>query len=189
MSTPSQRPAASRKTSPKRGNGAASVQRPEAAVAYLLKHLHHSLRQAVDESLRREKIDMSFAHLATLFMLESEPGIAGAELARRGFVTAQTMNAILRRMEEEGAIERRPHPTSARSDSWYVTRGGQSRLDRGKKVGEKVWTRLLSALADDEVAQFQNFLERCIAGMDVPFEEIMLPRAKTARKSARSVRR
>src|SRR5262245_19212749 len=112
-----------------------AAKRPEEAIAYLLKNLQHSLRQAVDEAFRHEGIDMSFAHLATLYALESEPGVAGAELARRGFVTAQSMNTILRRLERDGDIERRPHPTSFRADSWFVTRTGQARLDRAKVVG------------------------------------------------------
>ena len=86
---------------------------PEAAVAYLLKQLHHTLRQAMDETLRREKLQLSFAHLGTLFALDLDPGVPGAEIARRGAVTAQTMNSILRRLEQDGLIERQPHPTSA----------------------------------------------------------------------------
>src|SRR5262245_7538019 len=140
--------------------------RPESVIAYLLKSLHHSLRQAVDEAFRRQRIEMSFAHFVVLYTLQSEPGVVGAELARRGFVTAQTMNTILRRLERDGDIERRPHPATQRADSWYVTRPGQARLDRAKVVAETVWTRMLSALSGREVVQLQNLLERCIGGLD-----------------------
>jgi DNA-binding MarR family transcriptional regulator len=67
---------------------------------------------------------MSFAHLGILYVLDKEPGVTGAEIARRGSVTAQTMNGLLRRLEEDGLIERQPHPNSARSDSWFVTAAG-----------------------------------------------------------------
>jgi DNA-binding MarR family transcriptional regulator len=129
--------------------------------------LHHSIRQAVDEGFRVQRLDMSVAHFVALLNLEHEPGLAGAELARRGFVTAQTMNTILRRLEREGDIERRPHPQKARADSWYMTKSGQVRLDRARVIGEAVWARMLSALKPVEVKQLQGMLERCIRGMDV----------------------
>src|SRR5262245_9851913 len=140
--------------------------RPDAAIAYLLKSLQHSLRQAVDEAFRRERVDMSFAHLAVLYALEAEPGLAGAELARRGFVTAQTMNTILRRLERDRDIERRPHPATPRADSWYVTKAGMVRLERAKVIGGGVWSRMLAALREREIEQLQNLLERCIEGLD-----------------------
>lgn len=42
-----------------------AVARYQRADTILLKSLHHSLRQAVEELFRRECIEVSFAHLAT----------------------------------------------------------------------------------------------------------------------------
>ena len=171
-----------------RGMSLQSV-RPEEAIPYLLKSLHHSLRQAVDEVFRHERIDMSFAHFAALYTLDSEPGIAGAELARRAFVTAQTMNTILRRLEKDGDIERRPHPATARADSWFITKGGQVRLKRAKVIGDGVWTRMLSALKTNEVTQLQNMLERCIGGLDAHVENIRSESPTAIKKRAPARRR
>lgn len=157
-----------------------AASRPEEAIPHLLKNLHQSLRHAVDEALRRQGIEMSFAHFVTLFTLQAEPGIAGAELARRAFVTPQTMNTILRRLEKDGDIERRPHPDNVRADSWFVTKAGQARLNRAKRVGEAVWKRLLSALKDSEVAQLQNLLARCIGGLDKQMEDTSAAKAVKA---------
>jgi DNA-binding MarR family transcriptional regulator len=153
----------------------------EQTVAYLLKNLAHALRQAVDEAFRHSGIDMSFSHFLTLQTLESEPGVAGAELARRGSVTAQTMNSILRRVERDGDIERRPHPATLRADSWFVTKAGLARLARGKIVAGAVWTRMLEALNEREVRQLQSLLERCIAGLEIQIES---PPAEATGKSA-----
>jgi len=146
--------------------------RPEDVIAYLLKSLHHSLRQVMAEALRRRRIDMSFAHFVTLYTLDAEPGVAGAELARRGFVTAQTMNTMLRRLEQDGDIERHPHPVNMRADSWYVTKAGQAKLERAKVVGAEVWRRTLSGLKAGEFAQLQSLLERCIGGLDAQLGEM-----------------
>jgi len=167
---------------------AAVPRRPEQAVPYLLRNLHHSLRQAVDESFRRDGLELSFAHFATLYTLANEPGVAGAEIARRLFVTAQTMNAILRRMEEEGVVERRPHPGNARADSWYLTRAGEARFARAKKLGDAVWRRMLSTLAPQEVDQLQDLLRRCISAVDSQLESLRTPARKKSRRSATTAR-
>ena len=162
---------------------------PEEAIPYLLKSLHHFLRQTVDEMFRRERFGMSFAHFATLYTLDSEPGVAGAEMARRGFVTAQTMNTILRRLEKDGDIERRPHPANARADSWYITKSGQVRLKRAKRICDGVWRRLLSTLKSAEITQLQNLLERCIGGLDAQGEGLLTPPKPGKRPARNSTRK
>jgi DNA-binding MarR family transcriptional regulator len=162
---------------------------PEEAIPYLLKGLHHSLRQAVDEGLRRGRIELSFAHLATLYTIDAEPGLAGAELARRSSVTAQTMNTILHRMERDGQLERRPHPSSSRADSWFVTARGGKQLDQARVVGKAIWRRMLAALAEREVGQLQNLLQRCIRGLDAQVEEARPAKKPAARSKAKRKQR
>lgn len=139
---------------------------PIHAVGFLLKSLHHSLRQSMDEALRARGVALSFAHFATLFGLQFEPGIPGAELARRVMVSAQTMNAILRRLEADGLIARRPHPESRRADSWSLTDSGEAELARARVIGDGVFSQMLSALAPAEIADFQAYLGRCIAALE-----------------------
>jgi DNA-binding MarR family transcriptional regulator len=160
---------------------------PEEAIPYLLKGLHHSLRQAVDEGLRRGRIELSFAHLATLYTVDAEPGLAGAELARRSSVTAQTMNTILHRMERDGQLERRPHPSSSRADSWFVTPRGSKQLNQAKVVGKAIWRQMLSALAAREVEQLQSLLHRCIRGLEAQVATVR-PAKPAARNKANKQR-
>jgi DNA-binding MarR family transcriptional regulator len=138
------------------------LERPEKAIGLLFRSLHHSLRQAVDEALRREDLDISFAHFASLAGLHHEPGSTGAHLARRSMVSPQTMNAVLRRLETEGLIERRPHPDSRRADSWFLSDRGANRFNRAQAVAESVFSRMLSALSPGEIERLQSYLGRCI---------------------------
>jgi DNA-binding MarR family transcriptional regulator len=139
--------------------------KPEDVVGFLLKSLQHSFRQSVDEALRRQGVELSFAHFAALFGLNYEPGITGAQLARRALVSAQTMNAVLRRLEDDGLVARRPHPESRRADSWQVTDEGVRQLARARAVGRSVVARMLSALSETEVTKLQSYLSRCIAAL------------------------
>ena len=63
--------------------------------------------------------------------LAREPGLSGAQVARRALVTAQTMNGILRGMESAALIVREPHPENRRQDCWFLTRHGVAPDGRG----------------------------------------------------------
>jgi DNA-binding MarR family transcriptional regulator len=139
---------------------------PAHAVGFLMKSLHHALRQSMDEALRKRGLELSFAHFAALFGLYCEPGITGAQLARRATVSAQTMNSVLRRLEEEGRIERRPHPDSRRADSWSLTDEGIELLQHAREVGAQVFTRMLAPLAPAEAKALEDYLRRCIAALE-----------------------
>jgi DNA-binding MarR family transcriptional regulator len=139
---------------------------PGQSIGFLMKSLQHTLRQAMDEALRKRGLELSFAHFAALFGLHSEPGVTGAKLARRAMVSAQTMNSVLRRLEEEGRIERRPHPESRRADSWHLTADGLELLEQAREVGSGVVARMLAPLAPAETAALEDYLRRCIAALE-----------------------
>ena len=138
---------------------------PEEQIGYLLKRLMHQFRHQVEERLRRST-DVSFAHLVVLDQLQQEPGIAGARLARRLLVTAQTMTGLLRRLEADGAIERRPDPHNRRADRWYLLPAGMERLNSARCAGAPVMTQMLSQLSQKEVAELRGYLERCVEGLE-----------------------
>jgi DNA-binding MarR family transcriptional regulator len=142
------------------------LDKPEHVVGFLLKSLHHTLRQAMDEAMRKKGVDLSFAHFGALFGIFGEPGITGAKLARRAMVSAQTMNSALRRLEADGRIERRPHPDTRRADSWTVTDEGLELLEQARSVGAAIFERMLAPLDRAETAALESSLRRCIAALE-----------------------
>jgi DNA-binding MarR family transcriptional regulator len=142
------------------------LDKPEHIVGFLLKSLHHTLRQAMDEAMRNKGVGLSFAHFGALFVIYCEPGISGAKLARRAMVSPQTMNSALRRLEADGRIERRPHPESRRADSWTVTREGLELLEQARTVGTAIFERMLAPLDRAETAALESSLRRCIAALE-----------------------
>ena len=138
---------------------------PEEQISYLLKRLMHQFRHQVDERLRRNS-DVSFAHLVTLDQLQQEPGVAGAQLARRLLVTAQTMTGLLRRLEREGSVERRPDPQNRRADRWFLLPAGLERLHAARSAGAPVMTQMLSHLSARELSELRGYLERCVEGLE-----------------------
>ena len=78
-----------------------NVEKPEHLLGFLLKSLHHTLRQTFDEALRKQGVELSFAQFSALFNLHCDPGVTGARLARRALVSAQTMNLALHGLERD----------------------------------------------------------------------------------------
>jgi DNA-binding MarR family transcriptional regulator len=116
----------------------------------------------MDDALRKKGMELSFAAVVALFGLRFEPGVTGAKLARRAFVSAQTMNSVLRHLELDGLIDRRPHPDSRRADSWSLTEAGLVELERAHSVGTSVFNKMLASFDEVETAAFTDCLRRCI---------------------------
>jgi DNA-binding MarR family transcriptional regulator len=141
------------------------LEKPEHILGFLLKSLQHTLRQRIDETLRKQGVELSFAQFAALFNLHCDSGVTGARLARRAFVSAQTMNSALRALEQDGYIERQRHP-SRRADSWSLTKAGLAELMRARQVGTTVFERMLRDFTSKEIHAFVDYMRRCIAALD-----------------------
>jgi DNA-binding MarR family transcriptional regulator len=166
------------------------LDKPEHIVGFLLKSLQHTLRQSMEEALRKRGFELSFAHFVALFGLFCEPGITGAALARRAMVSAQTMNSALRRLELERRIERRPHPDSRRADSWWITPEGLELLEQAREVGNATFERMLAPLDRDEIAALESGLRRCITALEGDAgDELAADRAPERQRRGRSGKR
>lgn len=98
---------------------------------------------------------------AALSVLAEEPGISNAGLARRSFVTPQTMNQILLRLEAAGLAERRAHPEHGRVLQAYPTEEGEKlRRECAKRV-DAIEERMVSGLSEDERLTLLDLLRGC----------------------------
>jgi DNA-binding MarR family transcriptional regulator len=139
------------------------VRIPEPAhdVARVLKELMHSFRTIVEGRMRSRGHALSFAHALLLMSLAREPGLSGAQAARRSQVTAQTMNSLLRNLEAAGYAVREPNPENRRADRWFLTEQGLRHLERGKGVADEVTRRMLVPLATKDVDRLCALLQKC----------------------------
>lgn len=150
----------------RRAPGPAPARAGDGDVGYLLKQLMSALRRRMDERLRNRELDLSMAHMAALFTLQDEPGLAGAQLARRTMISAQAMNGVLRRLEREGLIGRSQHPENRHTDSWRLTPDGTRRLGRARRVAQPVMQQMLAGLNARERSELRRLLGRCIGALE-----------------------
>src|SRR5258708_9327551 len=80
----------------------------EQSVGYQLKRAVHALRIQMDNALR--EVGLTTPQYAALSAIEAKPGLSGNKIARRCFVTPQTINLILANLESAGLILRHPQP-------------------------------------------------------------------------------
>ncbi len=95
-----------------------------------------------------------------LALLAEQDGITQQELVRRASSDANTVRAMLVRMESRGLVARKGHPTDRRARSVTLTRKGRQVYDRLWADSEPVRQRLLAALRPDEADTLVEFLNR-----------------------------
>lgn len=132
---------------------------------YLIKELQQRLRTRIEARIRAKGLWLSFPHSAVLMTLNEEPGLSGAQLARRNSVTAQTMNGLLMPLEEKGLIERRPDPENARVLQCFLKPKGVQVLQQGMHEAATVFNQMLGKLSTREREEFRRILQRCILAL------------------------
>ena len=133
--------------------------RLENRVGYELKRAQHSLRLRMDEALKGHGV--TTPQYAAMSVLAERPGLSNAQLARRSFVTPQTMNRILGRLETLGFIERLEHPEHGRVLQAYLTRGGERLRDECDRTVAAVEKRMVSGLSEEEQRLLLQALSGC----------------------------
>ena len=132
-------------------------------VGYELKRVQHALRQAMDEALRETGV--TTPQYAAMSVLAEEPGLSNARLARRSFVTPQTMNQILGRLEAAGLVERREHPEHGRVLQTFLTREGEGLLEGCDRSVDAVEERMVSGLTEADRRALLESLRACAGAL------------------------
>jgi DNA-binding MarR family transcriptional regulator len=94
---------------------------------YLLRQAWQSFHNAMDDALRAHGINGP--QYAVLSVLERDPGVSGADLARACNTTPQAMNGVLATLERQALVRRHPHPTHGRILQVELTDEGRRRVE------------------------------------------------------------
>ncbi len=133
-------------------------------VGYELKRAQHALRLEMDGALR--EVGLTAPQYAALSVVEGEEGLSGALLARRCFVTPQTINGILVNLEKAGLLERRAHPEHGRVLQAYLTGDGERLLSRAHALVEAIEEQMLGDLTEGEQDRLLAMLRGCADALE-----------------------
>lgn len=118
---------------------------PFATIGFALKLAQQALRTHLDAAL--QQIGLTMPQYAALNFLKIEPGASNATLARRAFVTPQTMQGIVAALERAGFIVRTPHPEHGRIQAAELTPSGREVLQAASGIVGAAEMRLRDAAA------------------------------------------
>lgn len=129
-------------------------------ILWLLKQAFYFSLTTVNESISEHGV--STAQIGLLRQLDNEPGLSGAELARRLLITPQGVQLALTALERRGLVERKQDPQHGR-----ILRA--SLTDEGRAVTSAVLADALAAhsevfgvLTTDEQQTLRALLTRVI---------------------------
>ncbi|WP_030611477.1 MarR family winged helix-turn-helix transcriptional regulator [Streptomyces fulvoviolaceus] len=95
-------------------------------VSWALRQADWAVQGLKEQRLR--SLGMAAAHYALLICIHFDPGLTGAELARRLNVTPQAVASLVARLEGRGQLERRPHPRHRHVQELHLTDAGREAL-------------------------------------------------------------
>jgi len=140
----------------------------------------HTFRTIMEGEMRSRGASLSFAHAMLLMALAREPGLSGAQAARRAQVTAQTMNVLLRNLESVGYAVREPNPENKRADRWFLTQDGLRHMELGHSVADGLMAKMLLPLSDKDAERLQGLLQKCAGALHALQDGKSAPAAKSA---------
>lgn len=134
---------------------------PPGRPALLLLALGRIVREEVERALEAQ--GLSLRHLSALGHLSREPGLSYSALGRRAGVTAQSMQATVRQLEQAGAVRRVTPAGRGRTAELRVTDAGRQLLREMDHAVGSVETPLLDGLTAEEQASLGTLLHRLLA--------------------------
>ncbi|MEV7015812.1 MarR family transcriptional regulator [Streptomyces sp. NPDC093991] len=119
-------------------------------VGYRLKRTSAALRSAMDKALREH--GLTVPQYSCLELLDEQPGLSNADLARGTFVTRQSANVVLRGLRDGGLITRPASAEHGRALPVHLTPAGQERLRVARGAVYAIEQRMISNVAPDRLA-------------------------------------
>ena len=107
--------------------------------------------------------DIRPAYGSVLLPLYEEDGLRMGELAKRARLSKQTMTDMIRRLERDGLVERRPDPNDARASLIFLTARSRRFKPVAAKTLRELDRRVRSRLSAASVAELKSALGQLMA--------------------------
>ncbi|MGZ5803773.1 MAG: MarR family winged helix-turn-helix transcriptional regulator [Xanthobacteraceae bacterium] len=128
-------------------------------VSTTLRKAEHVLRLAMDAALQGQ--GLTTPQYEVLSALNAQPGLSGAALAKRCFVTPQTITGVIRNLEIAGLVARAADPENRRVIRTRLTAQGADVVARAKTLVAAIEVRMLADLDRAEREALADLLTQC----------------------------
>jgi DNA-binding MarR family transcriptional regulator len=142
----------------------------EPRISYVVARLERAVRAAVNERVRPH--DLTTLQYTTLSVLgaRGQP-LSNAQLARRAYMTPQSMIEVIDALERKGLIRRDTHPNHRRVYPATLTAKGRRVLKACDAAVEEMEEEMLAGLSRDERESLLVWLKMCVRALHAGFPE------------------
>lgn len=132
-------------------------------ISCAVKRLQLAVRTAAERNLR--PLGLTMPQYAVLSALADQPGLSNSELARRCFVTRQTMNEVLAGLQRADLVTRVAHPQDGRVQRTELTASARNLVARGDNVLAQVEEQTTTGLTRSQRQQLLDMLLICTTNL------------------------
>jgi DNA-binding MarR family transcriptional regulator len=132
---------------------------------YTIKQLQQQIHTLMEDSLR--SLSLNLPQYNVLKSLEGSSPVTGAELARKAFVTPQTMHTILSTMERKDLIVRATISGNTKSFNISKTDKGRVALNDADEALAKLFDQANATLTLSEYDELEHLLKKLSLGLKV----------------------
>ncbi len=130
---------------------------------YLLNQANQAVRSQLEAALR--DLQMTGIQYTILTIVDQHEGISSAELSRRFFVTAQTMNEIINGLEQRDLIARKEDPANKRILRMKLTAQGRRLLKKCEDIADRIEEAAFDWIHPNENETLRQSLRSLLRGL------------------------
>ena len=132
-------------------------------LAYLVGRLDHVLSRRLRERLA--PLGLTVTQYTALSVFRAQGSLSNAQLAERTMVSPQSANEMVKAMEGQGWIERRPDPTHGRIIRISLTIAGHAVMERCDAEVVEVEAQMFAGLKLDEKMALHGALRGAVRAL------------------------
>jgi DNA-binding MarR family transcriptional regulator len=141
-----------------------SPNRQSVRLTYLVKQLELAIRAEMDRILRAHGV--TTIQYTALTVLQRHPGMSGAQLARRSFVSAQAGSRMISNLEGQGLVTREPDEFNRRVLRITLTPDGEAVIRACEGPMSDLERRMLSGIPRPMADQLHEGLTECVRNLE-----------------------
>ena len=144
-----------------------AVDAVEPRVSYVIARLERAVRQAIQERVR--EYGLTTLQYTTLSVLGARGELSNAQLARRSYMTPQSMSEVIEALEGRGLIERSPHPNHRRVLPARLTDEGRRVLAACDRAVDEAEQEMMVGLDAGQRVALLEALKSCVRALHAGF--------------------
>ncbi len=143
---------------------------PEPGISYAIARLEHLVLATVSEIAARH--DLTALQFTTLSVLNRHGApLSNSQLARRSFMTAQSMHEVIHKLEQAGLIKRNAHPNHGRKRPASLTAKGRRVVVACEAAVAEFEAKMLKGFSRAERGRFLAMIKSAVRNLGGGFQD------------------